>query len=941
MTDYKETIKLPKTSYPMRAGLPKNEPKLLDRWKKENLYAKIRNNSQSKPTFTLHDGPPYANGNLHIGHALNKILKDFVVRSRQMLGFNANYVPGWDCHGLPIEWKIEEQYKKKGVKKDEVPILQFRKDCAEYAQKWVDIQREEFKRLGIEGAWDNPYVSMDKRSDALIVKELYKFLNNDGLYLGAKPVMWSVVEETALAEAEVEYHDKESDAIYLRFKVKSTDIEACNLETNDTYAITWTTTPWTIPANRAMSYRPGFDYRIIQVLESENDVIKVGQRYIITDNLVDEVCQTLGIIKHEQILKTQGNKLSNTILHHPLYDAGLGGYEFDVPMIGSHHVTDDTGTGLVHTAPAHGYDDWLAASKYGIKSGETVNGKGVLTALCYGFEGLHVFKANQPIMDKLVEEKSILRHDKLVHSYPHSWRSKKPLIYRNTPQWFIRVNGALKDKTLDEIANRINFFPPAGKNRLRGMIETRPDWCISRQRAWGVPIALFVNKETKEPLKDVDVQERIIQAFEEHGSDCWFDDKNFQPSYFLGDKYNPSHYDKVLDILDVWFDSGSTHAFVVEDREDLHSPIDVYLEGSDQHRGWFQSSLLESMATRGKAPYKNVVTHGFVLDGKGLKMSKSLGNIISPQKVIEQSGADILRLWVANSDFSSELRVSNDILKQQADIYRRVRNTLRYLLGNLHDFDEKVEYVASSELPDLEKWVLHRVYEIHKSIVHGIENYSFHSIFNEIHTFLNIELSAFYFDVRKDVLYCDSTDSYIRRATRTVLNILFNVISKWISPFLPFTAEETWISRYGDDVESIHLQTFEPVDKSWKNPIVAEKWEKIRNIRRVVTGALEVKRGSKEIGSSLQAHVDVYLSSEDIALLHGTTADLFITSGSHLIDKDKTPAPKDAYMLDNHENVKVVVSMAKGEKCERCWKIKPEVSEDVPLCERCQSVVNS
>ena len=936
--DYKNTVFLPKTEFPMRAGLPVKEPEILARWKDLNIYAQHRKAGEGREKFVLHDGPPYANGHLHIGHALNKILKDVIVRSQQMLGKDANYVPGWDCHGLPIEWKIEEKYRAAGQDKDEIPVLKFRQECREFAQSWIDIQREEFKRLGIIGDWDNPYTTMTNAAEATIVKELGKFLMSGALYKGAKPVMWSVVEKTALAEAEVEYHNHNSQTIHVKFPVAKAPIA----EMLDASVVIWTTTPWTIPGNRAVGYGD-FDYGVYEVnCVGEDALAQVGEKLIVAEGLAERVAADTNITAWTMIASHKG--LQGVVCKHPFYEHG---YDFDVPALKGDFVTLEAGTGIVHIAPGHGADDWELGMKNGIAVPDTVNGDGTYTAQVPMFEGLPVlifdekkkktrFPANKAVSDKLIELGALLSTDRIEHSYPHSWRSKAPIIFRNTPQWFISMGKTgLREAALEAI-EETHFVPSQGKNRLQAMISDRPDWCVSRQRAWGVPIAVFVDKKTGEPLRDQAVLDRIVKAFEEDGADAWY---ARDAQTFLGADHKLEDFEQVTDILDVWFDSGCTHSFVLEHRPDLKWPADLYLEGSDQHRGWFQSSLLESCGTRGRAPYDTVLTHGFILDNRGDKMSKSVGNTITPKDVEDQYGADILRLWVVGSDYTNDLPFGADILKQNADTYRRLRNTLRFLLGNLNDFkpSERLDYAQMSEL---DRWVLHRLWEIDGKVRKACESYHFHPLFTELHNFCTVELSAYYFDIRKDALYCERADSIQRRASRTVLDEVFNCLTAWLAPFACFTAEEAWLSR-NHDSDSVHLRLFPDVPAEWQDDVLAAKWSKVRDVRRVVTGALEIERAEKRIGSSLQAAPTVYASPEYILALNGVDlAEICITSGAKLIEG---VAPEGAFTLPDVNGVGVVSESASGEKCGRCWKVCDDIGTNVAhptVCGRCADAVD-
>ncbi|WP_417841776.1 isoleucine--tRNA ligase [Terasakiella sp.] len=925
--DYKSTVFLPKTDFPMRAGLAQKEPQILAKWEEIGLYEKLREDAKGREPFVLHDGPPYANGHLHIGHALNKILKDIIVRSQQMMGKNANYVPGWDCHGLPIEWKIEEKYRKKKKDKDQVPVLEFREECRQFAKEWINIQREEFKRLGLVGNWEDPYLTMTNRAEAIIAKELCRFLMNGSLYKGAKPVMWSPVEKTALAEAEVEYFDHESTTIHVRFKVEETKLDVIK----DATIVIWTTTPWTMPGNRAISYGNDIDYAVYEVLDvHDGSLARVGEKICLADALTAEVMGEAKVADFKQIAQFKGKELEGTICSHPWRGRD---YDFDVPCIAGDHVTTEAGTGFVHTAPGHGQEDWEVSMQYGIAVPDTVGPDGCYYDHVPIFAGEHVYKVAPHVLEQLTEVGSLLASGKITHSYPCSWRSKAKLIFRNTPQWFISMEtNGLREKALKAI-DETRFVPAAGRNRLGGMIKDRPDWCVSRQRAWGVPITVFVDKKTGEPLRDQNVVDRIIKAFEEEGADAWY---SREPQEFLGNEYSADDFEQVTDILDVWFDSGSTHAFVLEDRDDLTWPASLYLEGSDQHRGWFHSSLLESCGTRGRAPYDAVLTHGFVLDEKGYKMSKSLGNVTSPQDVNNQYGADILRLWVVSADTADDLRIGPEIIKQQSDVYRRLRNTLRYLLGNLDGFTD-AEKLPIEEMPELERWVLHRLFTLDKQLRKACNDFVFHKAFAELHHFCAVELSAFYFDIRKDAVYCDGADSVRRRAARTVLDILFNTLSAWFAPFMVFTTEEAWTSRFGEDADSVHLRQFPEIPANWQDDALAAKWAKVRDLRKVVTGALELKRKEKVIGASLQAAPDVYAPAEYVEAMNGIDlAELSITSAAQLHEGD---VPSDAFIMEDIKGIGVVFKEAEGGKCERCWQILPEVSDEGGICKRCEDAI--
>jgi isoleucyl-tRNA synthetase len=938
-TDYKNTVFLPKTEFPMRGDLAKREPEQLKRWQEMDLWGRLRHASAGKEKFILHDGPPYANGHLHIGHALNKILKDVINRSQQMLGKDANYVPGWDCHGLPIEWKIEEDYRANGRDKDAVPIAEFRKVCRDFAEKWIDIQREEFRRLGVEGDWANPYTTMSYGAEAQIVREIGKFLMNGGLYQGARPVMWSVVEKTALAEAEIEYHDHKSATVHAAFAVAKPSTPALA----GSSIVIWTTTPWTLPGNRCLAAGEDFDYAVVEVKGiGEGAFVKVGAKLVVAEALLPGFLGAAKITDHAVLAKLKGRDLVGTVCRHPLHGRG---YDFDVPVFTGDFVTTDAGTGFVHIAPGHGADDFELGRKHGIEIPQTVGEDGSYYAHVPLFAGKRVYTpegkpgdANGAVIKTLIEAGSLIAKGSLVHSYPHSWRSKAPLIFRNTLQWFISMDtNDLRKKSLAAIDNT-RFVPAGGRNRLYAMIEQRPDWCISRQRAWGVPIAVFVEKKTGEPLRDAQVVERVAQAFETEGADAWY---TSDPKRFLGNAYNADDYEQVKDIVDVWFDSGSTHAFVLEQRPDLQWPASLYLEGSDQHRGWFHSSLLVGCGTRGRAPYDAVLTHGFTMDEQGRKMSKSLGNVTAPQEVIDKFGADILRLWVVSSDYSEDQRIGPEILKHQAEHYRRMRNTLRYLLGALDGFSPS-ETVEPKDMPELERWVLHRLSELDRVVRKAVDDFDFHTLFTEIHAFAAVDLSALYFDVRKDALYCDAPSSLRRRAARTVMDRILSCLTAWLAPVLCFTAEEAWLHRgravADDPSESVHLRVFPAVPPGWRDEALGAKWERIRDLRRVVTGALELERAAKRIGASLQAAPTVYATAEHAAALDGLDlAEIAITSGARLVVGE---GPAEAFRLSDVAGVAVVPGLAEGKRCERCWKVLSEVGADgPPLCRRCEEVV--
>ncbi len=976
--DYRDTVFLPETDFPMRAGLPQREPEWLARWEKIGVYDRLREKTGRVP-FVLHDGPPYANGHLHIGHALNKVLKDMVVRSQQMMGRDARYVPGWDCHGLPIEWKIEEQYRAKGLNKDDVDVVDFRRECRAFAAGWIDIQREEFKRLGVTGNWADPYLTMDYHAEAVIAGEFMKFVMNGSLYQGSKPVMWSPVEKTALAEAEVEYHDYTSHMVWVRFRVTEVTLPISGARMDPqveadlrgrtlapligAHVVIWTTTPWTIPQNRAVSFGPAIDYGLYEVTEvAEGSPAKMGERVLLADKLADEVFAQAKVAAHKRLQDVDSNELAGIVMAHPYHGITDGAGEWDaaIPMLPGDHVTDDAGTGFVHTAPSHGDDDYQMGLKFGLPMTYNVEPDGSYRADLPLFGGQHIITpdgkegpANVSNIKALAGAGALFAKGKLKHSYPHSWRSKAPVIYRNTPQWFVAIDKPLNDgmstygdtirtRALNSINQLVEWTPATGRNRLHSMIEARPDWVLSRQRAWGVPLTAFVKKGAKptDPdflLRNAEVNARIIAAFEVESADVWFVE-GFKERVLDG-IVNPSDYVKVDDVLDVWFDSGSTHAFVLRDRADgtKDGVADLYLEGTDQHRGWFHSSMLQACGTKGRAPYRGVLTHGFTLDEKGMKMSKSLGNTTAPQEVIDAYGADILRLWVAQSDYTIDLRIGKEILKGAADSYRRLRNTLRFLLGNLAGFAD-TEKVEPADMPELERWVLHRLAELDAEVRDGYAKYDFQGVFQKLFAFATTDLSALYFDIRKDSLYCDATTSLTRRSCRTVLDHVFHRLTTWLAPILVFTAEDVWLSRFPDDQGSIHLHDMPETPAGWRDDALAAKWDQVRAVRRVVTGALEVQRTAKVIGASLEAAPQVFVSPAMQTQLGADFADLCITSA---IAVTTAKAPDGAFALADVPDVAVLFQPAKGAKCQRCWKVLPDVGSHTHpgACARCNAAL--
>ncbi len=970
--DYSETLFLPQTDFPMRAGLPQAEPKILKRWEEGKLYEQLRAASKGREKFVLHDGPPYANGNIHMGTALGSMLKDVVTRSHQMMGYDSNYVPGWDCHGLPIEWKIEEEYRAKGKNKDAVPINEFRRECRAFAQHWLDVQRTEFMRLGGIGDWDHYYTTMNFAAEAQIARELMKFAANKTLYRGSKPVMWSVVEKTALAEAEVEYEDYTSDTVWVKFPLVAATVH--NKTTNlpeqlrtpeqlkefgydNLSVVIWTTTPWTLPGNRAISYSHKIEYGIYQVTAAApENWAKVGDKFILSDRLAAEVFKAARVESFERIDRFVPG--DSAICAHPLCGKA---YDFDVPLLAGEHVTDTDGTGFVHTAPGHGREDFeiwtanrAALEARGINPAipYTVDENGAFTAQAPGFTGKRVINdkgakgdANEAVIKALIDAHMLIARSRLKHQYPHSWRSKKPVIYRNTPQWFIAMDKAI-DKPGDTLRARAlaaidatRWVPPQGENRINGMVADRPDWVISRQRAWGVPITVFIKEKqdgSVDILEDPEVNVRIVEAFEAEGADAWYAEG--AAARFLGPKRAQEGWQKVDDILDVWFDSGCTHAFVLEDAVHFPGLAGIrrkhqggtdrvcYLEGSDQHRGWFQSSLLESCGTRAVAPFDIVVTHGFILAEDGRKMSKSLGNVIAPQDVIKQSGADILRMWACATDYWDDQVIGSEILKTTVETYRKLRNTMRWMLGSVAHFHED-ERVNFGQMPELERLMLHRLSELDEQVRKAYADFDYKRIFAALSSFMTSDLSAFYFDIRKDALYCDPYSSLTRKACLTVLDHLFRCTVTWLAPMLCFTAEEAWASRYGADAASVHLEQFPEVPAAWRNDELADKWRKVRTVRRVVTGALEIERAQKRIGSSLEAHPIVHVVDEDLfeAVADIDLAEICITSAATLV---KGEGPADAFRLPDVAGVAVIPNLAEGTKCARSWKILTMIGAD-------------
>lgn len=927
--NYKKTLNLPVTKFPMRANLTKREPEQIEMWEKCRLYDKIRNVSQGRELFILHDGPPYANGNIHIGTALNKILKDVIVRSKQMSGFDAVYVPGWDCHGLPIEHNVD---KELGSKKEEITQAEFRSECRSYAEKYIDIQREEFKRLGVMGDWEDPYLTMNYRYEAVIARECGKFAMDGSLFRSKKPIYWCSTCKTALAEAEIEYQDELTPSIFVKFPFKD-DLskEIPVLADKKVFIVIWTTTPWTIPANLAVTLHPDFTYAAVDA--GNNEV------FILAKDLVETCMKTFGISDFSILSEFEAGLLERKRCINPLYKS-------ESLIILGLHVTLDAGTGCVHTAPGHGREDYEVGLQYGLDVYSPVDDNGCFTQDIEFFKGKFVFDANKEISAKLDEIGSLLVEEQIEHSYPHCWRCKKPVIFRATPQWFISMDKTgLRKKALDAI-DRVKWIPNWGKERIYGMIENRPDWCVSRQRAWGVPIAIFYCENCETPIINQEIIDRVYSLFKEHGADIWFekDINDILPVDIECKNCGNKRFIKETDILDVWFDSGVSHAAVLEERPNLRWPADLYLEGSDQHRGWFHSSLLEAVGTRDHAPYKSVLTHGFVVDAHGKKMSKSVGNIVAPKEVIDKYGAEILRLWVSASDYRDDIRISENILKQLSDAYRRIRNTCRFMLGNLFDYDPKKDFAVYESMLDIDKFALHRLQEIIERTRNAYDSYDFHIIYHTLHNYCALDLSAFYLDILKDRLYTSPPESSARRSAQTVLYIILDSIVRLMAPVLSFTSEEIWnfMPGYKGKETSIHLASLPDVKEEWKDSNLAKKWHKILEVRGEVTKALEKARVDKLIGHPLDASVTISANEELYNNLHPYIDDLrsiFITSETYLI---KDESLSDAYESDEIEGLSILVRPATGDKCERCWIHDTSVgtnSEQPGICNRCQDTL--
>ena len=913
--EYKDTLLMPKTEFPMRGNLPKREPEIQEKWEEMNIYKLVQEKTKDRPMFVLHDGPPYANGDIHMGHALNKVLKDFIVRYKSMSGYNAPYVPGWDTHGLPIEQALTN----KGVKRKEMSVAEFRKLCEKYALEQIDNQRTQFKRLGVRGDWENPYITLKPAYEAQQIKVFGEMAKKGYIYKGLKPVYWSPTSESALAEAEIEYKDKKSASIYVAFKIK----DGKGVLDTDVQMIIWTTTPWTIPANLGISVHPDLTYVVVNVNE---------QKYLVAEALLETVKNELNWENPEVIQKVKGKELDRIVATHPIYDRD------SLVMLGE-HVTTDAGTGCVHTAPGHGEDDFYIGQKYGLDVLCPVDDKGVMTAEAPGFEGLFYDKANKAITEKLEEVGALLKLSYITHSYPHDWRTKKPIIFRATAQWFASIKDFRED--LLEAVKETKWVPAWGETRLFNMVRDRGDWCISRQRAWGVPIPVFYG-ENGEPIITDETIEHVSALFREHGSNVWFEReaKDLLPEGFTHQSSPNGIFTKETDIMDVWFDSGSSHQAVLLERDDLQRPADLYLEGSDQYRGWFNSSLSTAVAVTGKAPYKGVLSHGFALDGEGRKMSKSVGNVVIPAKVMNQYGADILRLWVASVDYQADVRVSDAILKQVAEVYRKIRNTFRFLLGNLSDFNPEKDVIAYSDLREVDQFILVKLNELVKQVRSNYDNYEFANIYHEINNFCTLDLSSFYFDFAKDILYIEGMDQHDRRCIQTVLYESLLSLTKLVSPILSHTADEVWSFIPGVQEQSVQLTDMPEVKNLANSTELLEKWSKFMDLRDDVLKALEEARNEKVIGKSLTAKVTLYVKDETKALLetiHENLQQLFIVSDFEVAGSF-AEAPEQAIKL---EHAAIVITKAEGETCERCWTVTQvgEVKEHPTLCKRCAEVV--
>jgi isoleucyl-tRNA synthetase len=922
--DYKKTLNLPKTAFPMKANLVKNEPEILEKWEKLNLYQLIRRSSEGRKRYMFHDGPPYANGHIHMGTAFNKILKDIIIKSRQMAGFDTPYVPGWDCHGLPIEHKVDTELGNRKLEMSQVEIRQY---CRQYAEKYIDIQRNEFKRLGVFGEWEKPYLTMNYGYEATIVREFGKFALSGSLVRSKKPIYWCISCKTALAEAEVEYEEHTSPSIFVKFPMISDLSESYPvLAGKEISIVIWTTTPWTLPANLAIALHPDFEY---VAAETGNN-----QAMILAKGLLDVCMDTFGIESYEIIQEFKAADLENLEARHPLYDRPS-------VIVLAPYVTLDAGTGCVHTAPGHGREDYETGLEYDLDVYSPVDDSGRFTQDVKYFAGLEVFEANRPVNDKLKEVGALLKEEDIIHEYPHCWRCKKPVIFRSTEQWFISMEkNNLRQKALDAI-NKVTWIPSWGQERIFSMIANRPDWCISRQRSWGVPIIVFFCKECDHLVISQGIIDHVANMVEKSGVDIWFTEPeaNLMPKGSFCPECGAARFRKETDILDVWFDSGVSYAAVMEKRDYLDSPSDLYLEGSDQHRGWFHSSLLCSVGTRGQAPYKNVLTHGFVVDGSGKAMHKSAGNVIPPEELIENYGAEILRLWVAGEDYRDNIRLSKEILKRLTEAYRRIRNTCRYLLGNLDDFDPETDTIPYQQMEELDRWVLNRLQELNERVLRAYENFEFHLVYHNLHNFCVLDLSSFYLDIIKDRLYTSPAHSVARRSAQTALDKILELLVRLMAPILSFTSDEIWQHMKGKKrTPSVHVELFIPVNDSYKDPELATRWEGIISIRKEVTKALEVARKETKIGHPLDASVTLGLSPELMERLtpYGEQLkSIFIVSSVTMKEIDSLEEGIENEALPG---VKVKVSPSSDPKCERCWVRDPTVGQDSnhpSICERC------
>ncbi|MBZ4642508.1 MAG: Isoleucyl-tRNA synthetase [Deferribacteraceae bacterium] len=932
--EYKDTLNLPKTDFPMKANLSNSEPERIKKWENDKLYQKIVESRDKNKKYILHDGPPYANGHIHIGHALNKILKDFIIKVKTLQGYYTPYVPGWDCHGLPIEHQVD---KMLGKKKYEMEKSQIRKECRKYAEKFIDIQRDEFKRLGVLGDWENPYITMDYVYEAVTLKELYKFFKNKGVYKGLKPVYWCTSCVTALAEAEVEYDNHTSNSIYVKFPVRTNTAKELGIPEN-TSVVIWTTTPWTLPANLGLAFNPEYKYSLIKINDTENKNLSKGEHIIVANELLEKLTEIFSISSYEKVKSFSGSDFERKTAKHPFYDR-------DSLMILGDHVTLEQGTGIVHTAPGHGQEDYEVGLKYGLEILNPVDDNGFFKKDTEIFAGEHIVKANDKIIAYMDENGTLLNSGKVDHSYPHCWRCKNPVVFRATPQWFISMEqNNLRDKTLEEI-KKIKWIPAWGENRITAMIENRPDWCISRQRTWGVPIAVFLCQECGEIIINDEIMDKVYNAFLKQGADAWFDHDN---EYFLGKDFKCPHCDsekirKETDILDVWFDSGVSHAAVCETREELGWPANMYLEGSDQHRGWFHSTILESVGTRGKAPYSEVLTHGFVVDGSGKKMSKSLGNVVTPEEIIKKYGAEILRLWVAAEDYTEDVRISQNIITRLVESYRKIRNSSKYILGNISDFNPDTDMVDFENLLDIDKYMLMKWQKVKSKVYEAFDKYQFHIFYHTLNNFCINDLSAFYHDIIKDRLYCYKKDSNFRRSAQTVNFVILKELCVLMSPILSFTADEVWeyLPEFKGKSRYVFTEHFAPVDESIFDDKLYKKWETIYEIKKDVNKALELKRVEKVIGHPLDAKVTIGASDDILSILKADEGIEKIFIVSEVVLK-KFEEVEEGFIPENRK-LKIAVEASNNEKCERCW-IKSETvgkfEDHKTICERCYNEIS-